>query len=770
MVEDLLFVSCDIVGHSTEPDVTVQLRHAQAINDIVKKAIASGTPNQTSWFSAGDGGHVALGGNRGPERAVQLLIDLREWSRHAGVPLRIAACAGQVGRFVGADGRIDMVGPGLNLATRLLQHAAPGRTVVTDEFRLRCEATTPDAQFHAPRVLRVWLPEPRTVWLFSAKDRFVSAWNDLDTAGIAATEDDRSKLRHASAHRDGLTTLYRAKRLLQTNAADGDALRAIRHQMGPDAGRISSSSMLAQLFADPSLGQEFLRAAILVERSAGDVLCHAGDSGRTMFLVLRGRLAGFLPSQATGGVPDFELGPGDLVGEMAFALRAARTATLVCVEDCSLLAISQQELFAAASGSPLLPQVKQVVDSIVCARIVQNMCRTVAYLSGPSRTGPLGKIEKPWLDLGPYCRTIHIAWQDRDLRFDGPDFREPGLYVLAGGKLETAPGAVIQAEGAEPPILVAEFPGELRYRAGVCRLLDDVTILSVRPAGFEQFGPSIYRQLTTEIRARTAGGGRLHAERLPVEGLLRIGGDTHQTHGVDVVFVHGLDGDARGTWHPKDDPTLFWPSWLAEDVPGVTVWSLGYAVSSSAWRGTDMPLADRATNALAMLEAAGFGERPVLFVCHSLGGLLVKQMLRHSVDYGVPSWGAIARQTRGIVFLSTPHSGSDISNWLKYLGLVLRLTTSVDELKAHDPRLRELNTWFRNSPLVADIAIQVYCEKQSVAGLLVVNETSADPGLKGVIPVPLDENHVSICKPESREKLVYSRIRRFVADIALAAT
>jgi hypothetical protein len=63
------------------------------------------------------------------------------------------------------------------------------------------------------------------------------------------------------------------------------------------------------------------------------------------------------------------------------------------------------------------------------------------------------------------------------------------------------------------------------------------------------------------------------------------------------------------------------------------------------------------------------------------------------------------------------------------------------------------------------MGIQVYCEKQAVAGLLVVNESSADPGLPGVIPIPVDANHISICKPESRDKLVYSRVRKLVADI-----
>ena len=69
---------------------------------------------------------------------------------------------------------------------------------------------------------------------------------------------------------------------------------------------------------------------------------------------------------------------------------------------------------------------------------------------------------------------------------------------------------------------------------------------------------------------------------------------------------------------------------------------------------------------------------------------------------------------------------------MKHLGTLLRLTVSVDELKAHDPRLRELNTWFRNSSLVSSMGIQAYCEKQAVVEFVVVSETSADPGLQGV--------------------------------------
>ena len=80
------------------------------------------------------------------------------------------------------------------------------------------------------------------------------------------------------------------------------------------------------------------------------------------------------------------------------------------------------------------------------------------------------------------------------------------------------------------------------------------------------------------------------------DGLLKISKNCENPERVaDVIFVHGLDGNARTTWHPNDKPNDFWPEWLGNDLPQVGIWSLGYAVSSSAWKGTTMPLVDRAT-------------------------------------------------------------------------------------------------------------------------------------------------------------------------------
>jgi hypothetical protein len=248
-------------------------------------------------------------------------------------------------------------------------------------------------------------------------------------------------------------------------------------------------------------------------------------------------------------------------------------------------------------------------------------------------------------------------------------------------------------------------------------------------------------------------------------GLIKISGDDTSECRGDVVFVHGLGGDALTTWQPAEntDPQNSWLYWLGQDILGIRVWSLGYEAEAFAWKGNTMPLYDQATNLLETLDADGLGSKPLFFITHSLGGLVVKQMLRNAVDSGNSQWKAIVEKTQGIVFISTPHSGSDMANWIKYLGGILK-TVSVAELESHDPQLRGLNSWYRNHEQFGQISIKVYCEKKKTSGILVVNETSADPGIQGIAPIPMYDDHVSICKPSSQQALIYKGVKKFVGQ------
>ena len=244
--------------------------------------------------------------------------------------------------------------------------------------------------------------------------------------------------------------------------------------------------------------------------------------------------------------------------------------------------------------------------------------------------------------------------------------------------------------------------------------------------------------------------------------LLKISGCDKQDRELDLIFVHGLDGDGRSTWQADDEQGSFWPAWVGDEFPTIGVWSLAYEVNSSAWKGHTMPLYDRARDCLDRFDLEEIGHRPIGFVCHSLGGLLVKQMLRLAKEFGNKDWQRIGEQTQFIVFLSTPHSGADMANWLSYLGTLLRTSVSIQELEAHNPQLLQLNTWYCNN--VGQIKTYVYCETRPTHGILVVNETSANPGIQGVYPIPLDADHVTICKPATKTASVYLRVKRLISE------
>ncbi|MCX7177066.1 MAG: alpha/beta fold hydrolase [Proteobacteria bacterium] len=244
--------------------------------------------------------------------------------------------------------------------------------------------------------------------------------------------------------------------------------------------------------------------------------------------------------------------------------------------------------------------------------------------------------------------------------------------------------------------------------------------------------------------------------------LFRIPAVKSHRPAVDVVFVHGLGGDARETWTAANGS--FWPEWLASDLAEVNIWSLGYEASPLRF-GQAMPIADRAVNAITQLQANGLGSAPVVFVCHSLGGLLVKQMIRKACDGGVPEMQWLARQTKGVVFLATPHTGSTAATWLdRIFGSIVG--PQLEELREDSSALRELNQWYRNNASRLGIRHQAYSETRALKGFTIVDLSSADPGVPGLTPIPLDEDHSSICKPRDRSSLIYLRVRALVVHVS----
>ena len=138
---------------------------------------------------------------------------------------------------------------------------------------------------------------------------------------------------------------------------------------------------------------------------------------------------------------------------------------------------------------------------------------------------------------------------------------------------------------------------------------------------------------------------------------------------VDVVAVHGILGDAFETWKHENGKSWL-KGFLEKDLPSARIMTFGYdsAVAFSKGVGTIEDNARYLLNQLSAERAAsgsqGSDGRPIVFICHSLGGIIVKKamVLAHERSSEV-DFKDILDNTKAMTFLSVPHRGSDAAWW-----------------------------------------------------------------------------------------------------------
>lgn len=232
----------------------------------------------------------------------------------------------------------------------------------------------------------------------------------------------------------------------------------------------------------------------------------------------------------------------------------------------------------------------------------------------------------------------------------------------------------------------------------------------------------------------------------------------------DVIFVHGLTGDAKKTWSTESNGE-FWPCWIKDELEHLNIYTLGYPASLFAkWAKKEMDMFERAGNVLEHMTAIEIGTRPVIFVTHSLGGILAKILLRKAFSSEEEDYKKIASLTRLVIFLATPHTGASLANVLK---VVPGSSRHIALLANETGFLEDLNDnyrYFANNK--SDLITKVYYEKYATKKtILVVPRESADPGVAGPQPTALDKDHITICKPIDKDDIIYLGIKRHIKKI-----
>lgn len=146
---------------------------------------------------------------------------------------------------------------------------------------------------------------------------------------------------------------------------------------------------------------------------------------------------------------------------------------------------------------------------------------------------------------------------------------------------------------------------------------------------------------------------------------------------VDVVAVHGLQGDAFKTWESRDG-TLWLRDLLPEDIPDARIMTFGYD-STVAFSNSVARIEDKALDLLNRLGGQrdkNTDRRPVVFICHSLGGIVVKKALILAHERASdPAFKDILVNTKAVAFLGVPHGGSGSAWWANFAANALKAAT-----------------------------------------------------------------------------------------------
>ncbi|KAJ5626814.1 tetratricopeptide and DUF676 domain protein [Penicillium herquei] len=240
---------------------------------------------------------------------------------------------------------------------------------------------------------------------------------------------------------------------------------------------------------------------------------------------------------------------------------------------------------------------------------------------------------------------------------------------------------------------------------------------------------------------------------------------------VDIVLVHGLNGDAFSTWTVEKPKRCFWPGDLLPPLlPNARIMTFGYN-ANLFHESVDGRIAEFAENLLAELHAErgdipDHVDRPLIFICHSLGGIVVKRVQMAdmnlqalAVAHGRPIYRRISEMTQSIIFLATPHRGSNKANWAATAQKLLSLvkspigpkTTALKELQTFSNTLDDYNKDFVD--ISSEYTIVSFYEKKPIGTTgLIVEAWSAQMGTQNEqVRLAVVATHNDICKFESED-------------------
>ncbi|RYP68053.1 hypothetical protein DL771_006894 [Monosporascus sp. 5C6A] len=244
-------------------------------------------------------------------------------------------------------------------------------------------------------------------------------------------------------------------------------------------------------------------------------------------------------------------------------------------------------------------------------------------------------------------------------------------------------------------------------------------------------------------------------------------------HPAHIVAIHGLGGDAFKTWTDKDGHL-----WLRDSLPayisGARIMTYGYD-SAVVFGSSQMSVDDFSIDLLSRLDMGRRAPeeklRPLIFVCHSLGGVVFKQALISAALQGA-EYQDILKSTHGVIFMGTPHRGSRAASPAGQLSKIINVATLgtgarsdlLDVLKVSSRVLDRVSR--QSAQILQRLSIVSFYEQKPLGPTLIVEPFSAILGLPNERAIPINADHRQIARVSPRTEHRFLPVWKALAELA----
>ncbi|KAF8519738.1 hypothetical protein BU17DRAFT_47444, partial [Hysterangium stoloniferum] len=225
-----------------------------------------------------------------------------------------------------------------------------------------------------------------------------------------------------------------------------------------------------------------------------------------------------------------------------------------------------------------------------------------------------------------------------------------------------------------------------------------------------------------------------------------------ESSNVDIVAIHGLDGHREASFN-ADNGVLWLRDLLPETLPSARILTYGYDARTHGENRSQQTMYDVAVDLVAKLFAfrinTSTGERPLIFIAHSFGGIILKNALIHASTAHMGHLGnhkAVEISTYGVIFMGTPHQGVE---WTRThvdgRSLEsLQLEPLLKHLLSHSEALQQQLTQYNS---ISARFKTVFCYEVYATPVLMGNQCI--PASSAIVPGTVNADYLAIHKTHS---------------------